>query len=58
MIYKISPCPSFPKRGKEYRSFPKRGKEKEEIPYFPVQRAFFDASAKESKDLNFVGRIG
>jgi hypothetical protein len=48
MIYKISPSPSFPKRGKE----------KEEIPNFPVQRAFFGASAEGTKILNFVGKIG
>jgi hypothetical protein len=26
VIFKISPCPWFPKRGIEGRSFPKRGK--------------------------------
>jgi len=38
MIYKISPNPSLPKRGRKERSFPKRGRERELFAkkgYFP-----------------------
>jgi hypothetical protein len=31
MIYKISPCPSLPKRGGERRNFAKEGEKRDEI---------------------------
>ena len=39
MIYKISPHPSLPKRGKKERTLLKRGREKAEMTHSATQRA-------------------
>ena len=43
MIYKISPDPSLPKRGKERRTLPKRGREKAEMTHSITRRAKINA---------------
>ncbi len=39
MIYKISPSPSLPKRGKERENFPKKEREKAEMTHSITRRA-------------------
>jgi hypothetical protein len=40
MIYKISPDPSLPKRGKKWKSLLKRGREKAEMTHSITRSAF------------------
>jgi hypothetical protein len=48
MIYKISPPPSLPKRGKERGNFAKEGEEKAEMTHSITRRALILMNCKVS----------